>query len=71
MNQYALLYALSVLVTFAGGVIGLIQAADPTTLGFSPLASRWLGIVGGALLLAAGFLPRVTKFPSDDRKGMD
>lgn len=68
---YRLLYGASIVVALAAGLIMLILAADPLTLGFDALQARWLGIFSGFLTLVASFLPRVNKAPSNGRTGMD
>lgn len=69
--SYRLLYAAAVAVTLATALLALILAADPVTLGISPLLARWLGILAAFLGTVAGFLPRVNKAPNDTRKGLD
>lgn len=71
MTSYKALYTAAVAVALLAGLITIIQAADPLTLGFSPLAARWLAIFGSFLALVAGFLPRVQKPPNSDRQGLD
>lgn len=69
--SYRVLYALAVVVFVAITFITLVQAADPVSLGFSPLTARWLGIVGGVLGAIAGLLPRLQKPPDETRRGLD
>lgn len=61
--SYKVLYILAVAVAILGGLLTIIQAADPLTLGFSVLAARWLAVLGSLLTLLASFLPRVTHTP--------
>lgn len=51
---------LSIAVAVALGMLGAVQLADPAALGISPVAARWLGIVGTGLGVLATFLPKVT-----------
>ena len=53
------LRVLSIAVMVASGMIGAVILASPAELGLSPVASRWLGIVGVGLALLQGVLPRV------------
>lgn len=71
MPGYRLAYALAIVTLLATTLVTLIQAADPVSLGFSPLAARWLGIVGGLLGVVASLLPRVNKRPEESRRGLD
>lgn len=54
------LRVLSIAVAVVLGMLGAVQLASPESLGISPVAARWLGIVGTGLGILAGFLPRVT-----------
>jgi hypothetical protein len=56
---------LSIAVAVALGMLGAVQLASPESLGISPIAARWLGIVSTGLGILAGFLPRV-QGPSKD-----
>lgn len=49
----------SIAVAVALAMLAAVQLADPESLGISPVAGRWLGIVGVGLGLLQGFLPRV------------
>lgn len=69
--SYTLLYALAIVVLLTSTLVTLVQAADPASLGFSPLAARWLGIGSGLLGVVASLLPRVNKRPDSSRRGMD
>lgn len=40
------------------GMIGAVQVAGPESLGISPVAIRWLGIIVAGLGILQGFLPR-------------
>lgn len=53
------LRVLSVAVAVALAMLAAVQLADPASLGISPVAVRWLGIVGVGLGLLQGFLPKV------------
>lgn len=59
------LRALSIAVAVALGMLLLVQAADPLSLGITPIAARWLGIIAGGLGILQGFLPRL-QGPSTD-----
>jgi hypothetical protein len=50
---------LSIAVAIALGMLGAVQLAAPETLGISPVAARWLGIVATGLGILQGFLPNV------------
>lgn len=53
------LRALSVAVAVALAMLAAVQLADPVSLGISPVAARWFGIVATGLGVLATFLPRV------------
>lgn len=53
------LRVLSIAVAVALGMLGAVQLASPESLGISPVAARWLGILGTGLGVLATFLPRV------------
>jgi hypothetical protein len=53
------LRVLSIAVAVALGMLGAVQLAAPESLGISPVAARWLGIVAAGLGILQGFLPRV------------
>lgn len=53
------LRVLSIAVAVALGMLGAVQLASPESLGISPIAARWLGIIATGLGILAGFLPRV------------
>jgi hypothetical protein len=53
------LRVISIAVSVALGMLGAVQLASPESLGISPIAARWLGIVATGLGILAGFLPRV------------
>lgn len=59
------LRVLSIAVAVALGMLGAVQLAAPDSLGISPVAARWLGIVAAGLGILQGFLPRV-QGPSAD-----
>jgi hypothetical protein len=63
------LRVLSIAVAVALGMLGAVQLASPESLGISPIAARWLGIIGTGLGILAGFLPRV-QGPSTDPHAM-
>lgn len=50
---------LSIAVAVAVAMLGAVLLADPESLGISPVAARWLGIIGVGLALLQSFLPRV------------
>jgi len=50
---------LSIAVAVALGMLGAVQIADPSALGITPVAARWLGIIATGLGILQGFLPRV------------
>lgn len=54
------LRVISIAVAVVLGMLGAVQLAAPESLGISPMAARWLGIVATGLGILAGFLPRVT-----------
>lgn len=58
---YRWLYIAAIVFTVIAATIGLIQAADPATLGFGPVAARWLGVISGVVGVVLGFLPRITE----------
>jgi hypothetical protein len=68
---YNQLYAVSLAVFVFTLIVGAIQIADPLTLGFSPLAARWVGVVASVLGGIASILPRITKPPASEREGLD
>lgn len=49
---------LSIAVAVALGMLAAVQLADPVSLGISPVAVRWLGIIGLGLGLLQTFLPK-------------
>lgn len=53
------LRVLSIAVAVALGMLGAVQIAAPESLGISPVAARWLGIVAAGLGILQGFLPRI------------
>lgn len=53
------LRVLSIAVAVALGMLAAIQLAAPESLGISPVAARWLGIVAAGLGILQGFLPRL------------
>lgn len=59
------LRVLSVAVAVCLAMLAAVQIADPVTLGISPVAARWLGIVATGLGVLATFLPKVTG-PNND-----
>lgn len=59
------LRVLSIAVAVAIGVLGAVQLAAPEALGISPVAARWLGIIGTGLGVLATFLPRVQGSSTD------
>jgi hypothetical protein len=50
--------AISIAVAVALAMLAAVQLASPESLGISPVAARWLGIVATGLGLAQTFLPR-------------
>jgi hypothetical protein len=48
----------SIAVAVAVAMLGAVLIADPESLGISPVAARWLGIVAVGLGLLQTFLPR-------------
>ena len=69
--SYTAQYWVSVAVTVTLAIFAAIQVGNPDALGISPRVIAWLGIASSGLGVLAGFLPRVTAPPSDDRKGLD
>jgi hypothetical protein len=53
------LRVLSIACAVALGMLGAVQLASPESLGITPVAARWLGIVACGLGILQGFLPRV------------
>lgn len=53
------LRVVSIAVAVSLGMLGAVQLAAPESLGISPIAARWLGIVATGLGVLATFLPRV------------
>lgn len=53
------LRVISVAVAVALGMLGAVQLASPESLGITPVAARWLGIIACGLGILQGFLPRV------------
>jgi hypothetical protein len=49
--------AVAVAVVLAG--IGVLQVADPSDFGLTPVALRWLGVLSAMLGVLAGYLPSV------------
>lgn len=50
--------AISIAVAVALAMLAAVQLASPESLGISPVAARWLGIVATGLGIAQTFLPR-------------
>lgn len=69
-ESYKTSYILAVVVAFASLAITLVIGAG-AIYGLSIQTITTLGIVGSLLTFAASLLPRVTKPPSDNRKGLD
>jgi hypothetical protein len=69
--SYTALYVLAWLVTIASLAIAAIQLKDPTTLNIDPVISNWIGVAGAFLGALNGLLPRVTKPPEEERRGLD
>lgn len=57
--SYQTLRLAAIVLTVIAAFIGFVQAADPVSLGLTPILARWLGIVGGVIGVILGFLPRV------------
>lgn len=57
--SYVQLRTLAMVLTIVVAGIGLIQSVGPASLGLPPIAANWLGVLGGAIGVALGFLPRV------------
>ncbi len=54
------LRVVSIAVAVCLGMLGAVQLAAPESLGITPVAARWLGIIATGLGVLATFLPRVT-----------
>ena len=52
-------------------VLGAIQIADATRLGIPPTVDAWIDVAVAALGGIALLLPKVTKPPTPERKGLD
>lgn len=68
---YGILWGLAVTLTVASAGLAVILAADPVSLGITPVVKTWLGVVAAMIGVALGLLPRVTKPPDPKREGMD
>lgn len=68
---YAMQYALAVFLTIMSTGIGLVLVTEPSQLGLLPMWVKWLAIINAMIGVSLGFLPKVTKPPSDDRRGQD
>lgn len=68
---YNLLYGASLVVFILTLVVGAVQLADPTTLGFDVIATRWIGVIASVLGGIQAILPRINKTPNSQREGMD
>jgi 4-amino-4-deoxy-L-arabinose transferase-like glycosyltransferase len=69
-ERYSYSYYAAVAVTVILAGLGAAQmAADPLEL--TRQQTALMGIAAAMLGVLAGFLPRVTKPPSDSRKGLD
>lgn len=66
---YRYQYYAAVLVGALSLVVGAIQAAGPSDLGFPPVAARWLGVLAMVLAGAAGVLPKLQQPPPSGGKG--
>lgn len=53
------LRVISIAVAVCLGMLTAVQLASPESLGISPVAARWLGIVAAGLGILQGFLPRI------------
>jgi energy-converting hydrogenase Eha subunit A len=68
--SYSVSYWLAWACTIALGMLAATQAASGD-LALTRQQTAILGILGAGLGIANSLLPRVTKPPSDDRKGLD
>lgn len=59
------LRVLSIAVAVGLAMLAAVQLADPESLGISPVAVRWLGIVAAGLGILQTFLPKA-QGPSKD-----
>lgn len=59
------LRVIAVGVAVALGMLGAVQLADPVSLGVSPVAVRWLGIIATGLGILSTFLPKVQGSTTD------
>lgn len=67
---YSLQYAASIAVAVVGAMLGgAIMAADALELSRQQIAV--IGIVLTGLTMLATFLPKATKYPSPERRGLD
>jgi len=53
------LRVVSISVAVCLAMLGAVQLAVPESLGITPIAARWLGILATGLGILQGFLPRV------------
>jgi hypothetical protein len=78
------LRVVSIAVAVCIGMLGAVLLANPSDLGISPVAARWLGIIAVGLGILQGFLPklqgpttdpgvladRVWSLPPEDRRAL-
>lgn len=70
--SYRILYVLSVIVTVVLVGLGFAIGLGPNSaLGLDEHGVALCGLVSAMLGALSGFLPRMNKPPSDERRGMD
>lgn len=69
-ESYTLLYWLAVLVTATGAMLGTVVVLSGQ-LALTGQQVALIAVAQAGLTVLAGFLPRITKPPSNAREGMD
>lgn len=57
-------YTVAVVVAALLAMLGVVQVADPASLGIPPTAIAWAGVLSAGLGVVASFLPSVRRPPS-------